>query len=83
MAALTNRAAYDEVKVLKAYTTDEFKQDSNTLENDDKLFLKKGDEKATYMLQVESGGLVVPGGLSGQTVLNSRILRKELLPIRR
>ncbi len=83
LAALTNRAAYDEVKVLKAYTTDEFKQDSNTLENDDKLFLKKGDEKATYMLQVESGGLVVPGGLSGQTVLNSRILRKELLPIRR
>ena len=83
LAALTNRAAYDEVKVLKAYTTDEFKQDSNTLENDDKLFLKKGDEKATYMLQVESGGLVVPGGLRGQTVLNSRILRQELLPIRR
>ena len=82
LAALTNRAAYDEVKVLKAYTADEFKQDSDKLENEDKLFLRKGNEKATYMLQVESGGLVVPpapGGLRSQAVLNSRILRQELL----
>lgn len=84
LAALTNRAAYDEVKVLKAYTTDEFKQDSDTLENDDKLFLKKGDEKATYMLQVESGGLIVPpapGGLSGRTILHSMLPWQKRLPV--
>lgn len=83
LAALTNRVAYDEVKVLKAYTTDEFKQDSDTLENDDKLFLKKGDEKATYMLQVESGGLIVPpapGGLSGRTILHSMLTWQKRLP---
>ena len=82
LAALTNRAAYDQAVVLKAYTTAQ-KQDTDKLENDDKLFLKKGEEEATYKLQVESGGMiVVPGGLSGRMVLNSRLLRQELLAIR-
>ena len=81
LAALTNRAAYDQAAVLKAYTTAQ-KQDTDKLENDDKLFLKKGEEEATYKLQVESGGMiVVPGGLSGRMVLNSRLLRQELLAI--
>ncbi|RRD93532.1 hypothetical protein EII17_12445 [Clostridiales bacterium COT073_COT-073] len=52
----TNLSDYDQAKVLKAYENEIVKSNEMKLENEDKLFLKKGNMEKTFLLMVEEAG---------------------------